>query len=248
MKSSGFSGLLWCICLALAFPAPAADTFTVAIYYPQVPPYMYGTEDNTPQGVVPELLNRFFAAEPYRLQYVYENRYRAELGLYDGKYDATVLAEQWTRRPEALLFSAPILEHQDYLYSLAPLAADLQFGDSGKTICLRRHYIYSAFADELSRGKLVRMNAESEFDQFNMLVNKRCELVYMNENVASWLMNHYFADTPVYRQPVAADKTSLTLAIHPKWRELKLRLDNFIREAHNAGTIEHSLQQHMSKP
>lgn len=222
------------------------NTFTVAIYYPQVPPYMYAADDNVPTGVVPELLNAFFANQPYKLKYVYENRYRAELGLYQGKYDASVMAAKWTMQPEDLLFSQPIVAHQDYLYSLQPLS-DTQASLKGQTICLRRHYIYSAFREQLNNGDLVRIDTESEFDQFNMLVNKRCQLAYMNEHVANWLINNHFSETTFHRTANAADKTDLTLALNSKWGALKPRLDAFIRDAHRSGVIDRSLARHMKK-
>ena len=236
--------LLAVVCSAMLWPAKAEDDFTVAIYYPQVPPYMYAAEDNIPQGVVPELLNAFFADQPYTLHYVYENRYRAELGLYEGKYDASVLASKWVMQPEDLLFSQSIVEHRDYLYALTPVAVE-PAKLHGKTICLRRHYIYSAYLDELNSGALLRVDAESEFDQFNMLVNQRCELAYMNEHVATWLINNHFSDVRFYRQADAVDQTELTLALHPKWAALKPRLDAFIREAHRTGLIDRALARHL---
>jgi hypothetical protein len=239
--------LLWLSSAILMLPAQAEPVFKVAIYYPQVPPYMYAGEDNTPKGVIPELLNAFFARQPYTLQYVYENRYRAEIGLYEGKYDASVLSAKWTQQPEELLFSQPVLEHRDYLYATSPFT-DEPASLIGKTICLRRHYIYSAINAVLQSEELIRIDSESEFDQFNMLVNNRCQLAYMNEHVANWLINNHFSAHTFYHQHQAADKTDLTLALHPKWTQLKPQLDAFIREAHRTGFIDRALTRHMKKP
>ncbi|HEX5793045.1 MAG TPA: transporter substrate-binding domain-containing protein [Rheinheimera sp.] len=238
---------LWLMPLLLALPLAGAETFKVAIYYPQVPPYMYSANDNVPLGVVPELLNDFFNQQPYQLQYVYENRQRAELGVYAGKYDATVLAEKWTEDPQALLFSQPIVEHRDYLYSLQPMPDQPLSELSGRSICLRRYYKYTAFTEELASGQLIRLDSDSEFDQFNMLVNGRCDLAYMNEHVATWLINHHFPATQFYHNDVAADQAELTLALHPKWAALKKRLDAYIREAHRNGLIDRILARHMKK-
>lgn len=225
----------------------AKNRFRVAIYYPQVPPYMYADGDNLPRGVVPELLNAFFSQQPYQLEYVFENRQRAELGVYSGKYDATILAPKWTDNPSALLFSAPIVEHRDFLYAVAPLPAQILSNLAGKTICLRRYYKYTAFDDELQSGALIRLDADSEFDQFNMLVNGRCELAYMNEHVASWLTNHHFEHIAFYRTRLEADKAGLTLALNPKWAALKPALDQHIIQAQQSGTIASSLDLHMQK-
>mgnify|MGYP005841963295 CR=1 FL=1 len=245
-RNSWFRAVLFSLSLLPGRDLMAQETFTVAIYYPQVPPYMYAAEDNVPTGVVPELLNAFFASQPYRLKYVFENRYRAELGLYEGKYDASVLAEKWTMQPQQLLFSQPIVAHRDYLYALEPFNREAQ-SLNNKTICLRRHYIYSALQPQLERGDLLRIDSESEFDQFNMLLNKRCQLAYMNEHVASWLINNRFAGVNFHRQQYATDKADLTLALNGKWSQLKPRLDAFIREAHRNGLIDRSLARHMRK-
>jgi len=238
---------VWLISLLFALPLANAETFKVAIYYPQVPPYMYATQDNVPLGVVPELLNAFFNEQPYELQYVFENRLRAELGVYSGKYDATVLAEKWTENPDALLFTQSIVEHYDYLYSLRPVAEDVLTAKGSYSICLRRYYKYTAFGQQLSNGRLIRLDSDSEFDQFNMLVNGRCDLVYMNEHVATWLINNHFPDTQFYRNSIESDKADLTLALHPKWAALKTQLDIYIREAHRSGLIDRSLARHMRK-
>jgi|TARA_Y100001937_G_scaffold78095_2_gene105920 ABC-type amino acid transport substrate-binding protein len=238
---------IWLISLLFSLPQASAETFKVAIYYPQVPPYMYAANDNVPLGVVPELLNAFFDEQPYELEYVFENRQRAELGVYSGKYDATVLAEKWTEEPDALLFTQPIVEHHDYLYSLQPVTDEELTANSNHSICLRRYYKYTAFSQQLSDGQLIRLDSDSEFDQFNMLVNGRCDLVYMNEHVANWLINNHFPDTQFYRNSVETDKADLTLALNPKWAALKKRLDAYIREAHRNGLIDRSLARHMRK-
>jgi len=232
--------------LLFSFQVLGVETFKIAIYYPQVPPYMYAADDNVPQGVVPELLNAFFLGQPYQLQYVFENRQRAELGVYEGKYDATVLAAKWTIDASALLFSQPIVNHRDFLYSLKPLQQNLANLDRN-SICLRRYYKYDALNNELDKGSLIRVDSDSEFDQFNMLVNQRCDLAYMNEHVATWLINNHFSTMVFHRNNVEADQADLTLALNPKWAGLKQQLDIFIKDAHRRGVIEKSLTQHMKK-
>ena len=211
---------------------------------PQVPPYMYAANDNVPLGVIPEVLNSFFNDLPYQLQYVFENRQRAELGVYSGKYDATVLAASWADEPAALLFSQPIVKHRNYLYSLKPLSKE-PLTSGIHSICLRRDYKYTTFAAQLNDGHLIRLDSDSEFDQLNMLINGRCEFVYLNEHVASWLINHFFPETQFFRNDTETDKFDLTLALHPKWSGLKSQLDAHIRESHRNGTIARSLARHI---
>lgn len=80
-----------------------------------------------------------------------------------------------------------------------------------------------------------------------MLVNGRCQQAYINEHVATWLINNHFSDISLYRRPEPSDKTDLTLALHPKWQQLRPKLDAYIGEAHRSGFIERALEKHMQK-
>ena len=230
----------------LGVTARADDVVKVGIYYPQVPPYMYKPGDGgAVQGLIPDLLNRFFRQTAFTVRYIEENRQRAELKLYAGDIDIMVLSEKWSQQPDQLLYSLPVLTHRDYLYSLTadklkPLAL-LQ--DS--TVCLRRHYVYTGLQQALESGRLLRQNANSEFDQLNMLVNGRCDFAYLNEHVAQWLTTNYFSAVDLYRSDYTVDETGMTLALHKKWQALLPQLNAFLLQASETGVTATLLQQHI---
>lgn len=224
----------------------SSNTVKVGIYYPQVPPYMYKAVGHAAvQGIIPDLLNVFFRQSELNVEYVEESRQRAELKLYDGTIDMMLLAEKWSQQPEQLLYSTTVVIHRDYIYSLTPEKLQALSALEGSTICLRRHYVYNGLEQELVSGRLLRLDADSEFDQMNMLVNGRCDFVYMNEHVAQWLTLHHFADAALHRSDYVVDETNLTLALSKKWQSLLPKLNAFLLQAQQSGLTEQLLQQHI---
>lgn len=238
----------------VAIPAVAAgsdiantDTVKVAIYYPQVPPYMYKPDNSTAvQGIIPDLLNAFFRQSEFNVEYVEESRQRAELKLYDGAIDMMVLSEKWSQQPEQLLYSTTVITHRDYIYTLAPEKLQDLSSIKDSSICLRRHYVYNGLEQALASGRLLRLNADSEFDQMNMLVNGRCDFAYMNEHVAQWLTRHYFTNAELHRSDYVVDETGLTLALSKKWQPLLAKLNAFLQQAQQSGLTDQLLRQHLN--
>ena len=224
---------------------PAA-TFKVAIYYPQVPPYMYKTDEtSTVEGLIPDVFRRFFKDKDIKLIFVEENRARAEQALYEGKLDAMVLNAKWSQHQDKLLFSVPVITHRDYIYTLHPEQLAQRASLNDKAICLRRNYVYSGLQHELETGALARVDADSEFDQMNMLVNGRCDVAYMNEHVAQWLSFHHFNEYDLYKSNYIVDEVGLTIALTPKWQALLVLLNQHIVDMQQRGEMTQLLQQHI---
>jgi ABC-type amino acid transport substrate-binding protein len=230
--------------IGCAEPAP---TINVGIYYPQVPPYMYKSDTtNTVRGVIPELLNQFFSANHIQVNYIEDNRQRAELKLYDGEIGMMVLAEKWSKHPEKALYSSAVITHRDFIYTMQPQKLQALDALKNSTICLRRHYVYTGLQEALNSGRLLRLDSDSEFDQMNMLVNGRCDFAYLNEHVAQWLKLHQFADAELYRSDYVVDETGMTLALSLQWQSLLPELNAFLQQAKESGLTETLLQQHIN--
>lgn len=229
-----------------AWAAEPAQSINVGIYYPQVPPYMYKSDATSPvRGVIPELLNQFFSANHIQVNYVEDNRQRAELKLYDGEIGIMVLAEKWSKHPEKALYSSAVITHRDFIYTMQPQKLQALHALKNSTICLRRHYVYTGLQEALSSGRLLRLDSDSEFDQMNMLVNGRCDFAYLNEHVAQWLKLHQFADAELYRSDYVVDETGMTLALSLEWQPLLPKLNAFLQQAKESGLTDTLLQQHI---
>ncbi len=220
------------------------------LYYPQVPPYMYQDEKTERvTGLVPEVLQDFFQQQNIRVLYVAENRTRAEHRLYQGEVDAMLLAKEWTQKPERLLFSEPLLQHQDYLFARQPLAAQGQLADwvKGKTICTRQYYIYDTLTPFFQNNETARVDSSSEMTQLKMLLNGRCDFAFMNEHVANWLLQHHFPDQQLYRSAQGFGPVGLTLAFHPRWKPQLQAFNQYLAEQRQQGIIAQWLKFYVTK-
>lgn len=220
------------------------------LYYPQVPPYMY-QDENTDKvvGLVPEVLQDFFQQQNIRVQYVADNRTRAEHRLYQGEVDAILLAKEWTQHPDQLLFSEPLLEHQDYLFARQPIAAQGQLADwvKGKAICTRQYYVYDALTPFFKSDETARVDSSSELTQLKMLLNGRCDFAFMNEHVANWLLHHHFPDQQLYRSAEGFGPVGLTVAFHPRWKPQLAAFNQYLAEQRQHGTIAQWLKFYVTK-
>ena len=220
------------------------------LYYPQVPPYMYQDEKTQKVvGLVPEILQDFFQQQNIRVQYVADNRTRAEHRLYQGEVDAILLAKEWTQEPGRLLFSEPLLEHQDYLFARQPMAAQGQLADwvKGKAVCTRQYYIYDALTPFFQTNETARVDSSSELTQLKMLLNGRCDFAFMNEHVANWLLHHHFPDQQLYRSAKGFSPVGLTVAFHPRWKPKLAAFNQYLAEQRQQGTITQWLKFYVTK-
>lgn len=219
------------------------------LYYPQVPPYMYTNLDSEQvDGVVPQLLSDFFSQQHISVKYVIDNRKGAEFRLYQGDVDAMLMAASWAQYPDKLVFSAPMLEHRDYLYSLQPFkdSASIDTWLSNASICTRQYYVYEALAPYFELGAK-RIDASSEQAQMRMLISGRCDYAYMNEHVSSWLQYSQFPSIRIYQSPQSFGHVGLTVAFHPKWADILPSLNTYLQQQQKSGRLKQILQQELQK-
>lgn len=234
-----------------AQPDSKLSELKFVIYYPQVPPYLY-QDKKTDQvvGIVPEVVQDFFQQQNIKVQFVADNRTRAEHRIYQGDVDAILLAKQWTRSPEKLIFSDALLQHTDYLFSRRPIEIKGELADSlaGKTVCTRQNYVYHAIEPLFKLKKLIRVDASSELTQLKMLLNSRCDYAMMNEHVASWLLSHHFSDQQLYRSAQGFNSVALTVAFHPRWKVVLPAFNQYLQQQKQQETIQQWIKFYVNKP
>ena len=229
---------------------PKGADLKFVLYYPQVPPYMYQDEKTQKVvGLVPEVLQDFFQQQNIRVQYVADNRTRAEHRLYQGEVDAILLAKEWTQHPDQLLFSEPLLEHQDYLFARQPMAAQGQLADwvKGKAICTRQYYVYDALTPFFQTNETARVDSSSEMTQLKMLLNGRCDFAFMNEHVANWLLHHHFPNQQLYRSAKGFSPVGLTVAFHPRWKPQLAACNQYLADQRQQGIRAQWLKFYVTK-
>lgn len=232
--------------LLCAIAVQAQNKPDLYIHYPQLPPYIYlNGQSEQVTGILPELFEPFFRQQGLNSRYIFNNPQRAEQALYHGDIDAMFVSPAWVENPDALLFSVTVLSYDDYLFSLKPqdVALDLTSVRELK-VCTREHYIYPELEPYFSQQGFVRVDASSQEAQLKMLLNQRCDLAYMNDIIARWLMQQQFRQFKLYPLPQAVARASLRLSLHPRWQALLPALNQYIVQQQQSGAIMQAIQRH----
>lgn len=229
---------------AVVPPPPAVDsseqkTLRFVVYYPHFPPYIFTNPLGDVTGIVPDLLSPFFTEQQIRVDYLLDNRAGAEQRLYRGDVDAMMLSPEWAAHPEQLLFSDSIIAYDDYFFARTVGEAAITAEQlSGKKICTREYYVYPMLEPMFSKGLLFRMDSSSQEAQLRMMLNQRCDLAYLNDLVAGWLMQHTFTQYGIYRLPLYVGRSGLTIALHKRWQPILPALNQFLLHQRQQGVVQ----------
>lgn len=228
--------------------ATPASVLRFVVYYPHFPPYIY-TEppQNQVIGIIPDLLAPLFEQLQIQTEYVLDNRSGAEQRLYKGDVDAMMLNPAWARHPDKLLFSDGIIPYNDYLFASSKQQLPLQKAQlQGTKICTREYYVYPQLEPLFNSDTLLRIDSSSQEAQLRMVFNNRCDLVYMNDLIARWLVQHNFSDRSLYRSGLYVGKASLTIALHPRWQALLPKLNRFIEQQQQSGETQRIISRYVT--
>jgi polar amino acid transport system substrate-binding protein len=246
-----FIGLVVCSAVTTAEPAPvtapASKVLRFVVYHPHFPPYIFSEEQNEEvTGIIPDLLASFFAAEGIDVRYLLDNRSGAEQRLYKGEVDAMMLSPAWAMHPERLIFSVGILPYRDYLYARTP-AEVVQTAEQlqQKAICTRQYFVYPKLEQLFSSGDVLRLDSSSQEAQLRMVLNKRCDLVYINDLIARWLLQQRFANARLYPSTVAVGQAELRIALHPRWQPLLAKLNTFLQQQRQNGELQRLVSRYV---
>ena len=233
--------------LACSMAAAASPTLRFVVYHPHFPPYIF-INDGEQQviGIIPDLLAPFFAAEGVATEYLFDNRSGAEQRLYKGDVDAMMLSPEWATHPEQLLFSAGIIPYHDFLFARTPeevVQLDSELKD--KKICTREYYVYPELETFFAKGEMLRLDSSSQEAQMRMVQIKRCDLVYMNDLIANWLLQRRFENQQLFASKLLIGKTELKIALHPRWKNLLPKLNAFLRQQQKNGELDKVIQRYV---
>ncbi len=221
-------------------------TLRFVVYHPDFPPYIFTTDSGAVSGIVPDLLAPFFRQQQLEVNYLLDNRAGAEQRLYRGEVDAMMLSPEWALMPEQVLFSSSIIAYDDYFFARS---AEEAVSDpeqlTGKKICTREFYVYPSLEALFNSGKLLRVDASSQEAQLRMVLSKRCDLAYLNDLIAHWLLRQNYTATTLYPSPLLVGKSGLTIALNPSWQPLLLALNQFLQQQQASGEVERVVARYL---
>ncbi|WJG08820.1 ABC transporter substrate-binding protein [Aliiglaciecola sp. LCG003] len=245
-----FKMTLWMLSLSCVAQVAQPARVTFVLNAPGAPPYSYlNSQTNEYQGVVVD----FFAALERSLQlevvYLDSSRARSEKFLHEGKADIMLSSTAWLVTPEKLIYSAPLLKHQSYLYGLKPLPEAFSLDTAPRlTICTRRSYFYPILQPYFAQRKLMRADSSSQSTMVNMLVKNRCDLAIMNEYNALAIFNEaQFCKTTFYQSVEPISSVNLNFILRPELTDIQVLINQHLVKFIRSGELEQSMQRHAKK-
>lgn len=241
--------LLGILATTTSVVAAESGVLRFVVYHPHFPPYIIISEgEQQVTGIIPDLLAPFFAAESVSVEYLFDNRSGAEQRLYKGDVDAMMLSPDWANHPEQLIFSAGIIPYNDYLFARSTEEVVQQHSElKDKKICTREYYVYPELEGYFAKNEMLRLDSSSQEAQIRMILMKRCDMVYMNDLIVSWLLQQRFANEQLFASNLLVGKTELKIALHPRWQNLLPKLNTFLQQQQQNGELERVISRYISR-
>lgn len=241
-------------CAATEHSASKTEPLVIAVTDDEGPPF-FALDPITqkPIGIFADILGQLGSAMGLQVTFLATARNKIEDEIISNRADGTFLAPQWVQRPNKLVFTDPILIHKQYFYSLSPLVSirasrsNLRDVLKGKAVCIRQDYLYPELDKLFQQKILVRTDVSNRDRLINMLIDKRCELIYMNDIHTQWVLATQRLPRAVFRSPksLAADK--VPLALSTKWASRLSEFNRQINKLHLTGEIQRIVQQNITR-
>jgi polar amino acid transport system substrate-binding protein len=227
--------------------AQSAKALRLAVIYIEEPPFVYTTTSSEYRGIVPSLAKALSRELGLTLEYLPTPRRGLEQSLIDGKADITWLSADWVTHKEQLIFSDPVFLHREFLYSLEP------FSESGapvellkdKTICIRQDYQYPTLNRFFAGNIAKSVQVSSQVPLFNLLLKKRCDVLYLNEYRANWMASSLGVSGNIWRSPKPLAETKLAFMFHTKWQTKMAKVNQALGNIKRSGEFETIIQSNI---
>jgi polar amino acid transport system substrate-binding protein len=229
-----YSGFLWADSELIT-----SQKLRFAVIYVEEPPFIYSHNTAEYQGIVPSLIAALGRELNVEVEYVPISRKGLEAGIIAGRADVTWLSPDWVENKQQLLFSDPVLIHREFLYSLQTFNKDQDVRDwvKDKTICVRQDYRYPRLAPLFKEQLTQAVRVSSQVPLMSLLLKKRCDLLYMNEHRASWMVNRLSAESAVFRSPQQLEQTNLALMFNIKWQPEMAKINHALSKIKDTGEM-----------
>lgn len=225
---------------------PLNKTLRLAVIYVEEPPYIYTDDMSEYVGIVPKLAQALSRELELDLTYLPTPRKGLEQSVIDERADMTWLSPDWVVEKESLLFSNPILSHKEFLYSFSP------FSDGGpadwlqdKTVCIRQDYQYPSLMPFFEQNIAQAMRVSNQVSPITLWQKGRCDVLYMSENRAAWMISSLGITRKVWRSKYPLDETQVSFVFNQKWQEKMTEINQALRKIIDSGELNVIVQSNI---
>jgi len=155
------------------------------------PPFMLpGDTENQPSGIIYEILKKILSKQGLSVETISIPKNREQRYFELGYVDAHATAVEWIDQPQNYVFSDPILEIRNVVFSRAD--APLQFQQLenliGKKLITRLGFLYPPLTTLFETGKIGRQDTTSNLSMLKMVLGGRGDGAIMNDAVGAWII------------------------------------------------------------
>lgn len=218
-----------------------------AAIFIEEPPYIYLDKASDYQGIIPEIAKALSRELNLKLDYLPTSRKGLEAAIKSEKADVTWLSASWVNDAEQFAFSDTVLLHKEYLHSLSPFKAEGSTLDwvKGKTICIRQDYQYPILEEFFEQDHAQAVRVSNQVPLLTLLAKKRCDLLYMNNYRAEWMLKKLSIKPPIFLAPQPLHETNLAFMFNKNWRSKMPQINQALNKIKDSGELSAIVQKQL---
>ncbi len=219
----------------------------LAVIHIQEPPYIYIDDNSDYVGVLPNLSQALSRELALDLVFLPTPRKDLEKSVKEGRADMTWLSPEWVGTQEGLLFSDPIMHHREFLYGFSPFDesdAPLSWLKD-KAVCIRQDYHYPKLKPFFESGAAQAVRVSTQVSPVKLFQKDRCDLLYMSELRASWMINRLGIKRKVWRSEYPIEEVKLSFVFSQKWQHKMTQINQVIAKIKSSGELSAIIQSNI---
>ena len=235
--------------LAASFSVMGATTGEQKIFRFNVspdgyPPYLI-TQDGQPSGILWDVVSLICERLNYRVVPVQIPRKRVDGMLLDGYFDGTSRAIEWTDSPDKFLFTRPIVDIEQVLFTPADSERiyDIRRGYLPKNVVTHLGYYYPDLDPYFRAGTVRRFDVPRERDLFTFLVHgKGFDAAITDRRVGLWILRNENLEDKVRVARHGLRRYGYRLMLRKDWVGFARRFNKELQHIRRNGELDAILQ------
>ncbi|MFT5997201.1 MAG: polar amino acid transport system substrate-binding protein [Glaciecola sp.] len=244
--SKYWSILMGC-CLNLLIGVAQAENYLeqdramrFAVIYTEEPPYTYSNQISEYNGIVPKVVEALARELSFEVEFFPTSRKGLEASIIKGQADFSWLAPEWSQNTDTLIFSDPVLNHREFLYSLKPFYLSDKPVDwvRDKTICVHEDYTYPLLTPFFDEQIAEAIQVSSQVAITTLFLGQKCDLLYINELRANWIFKALSSGIEIHRSPQPLKQTQQAFMFSKSWQNLMPKINQGIANIIHSGELK----------
>jgi polar amino acid transport system substrate-binding protein len=115
----------------------------------------------------------------------------------------------------------------------------------GKSICVRQDYQYPSLDAFFKEDVAQAVRVSSQVPLVTLLLGNRCDLLYMNEHRANWMLTSLSIKRRVFRSSKPLQQTQLAFMFNTTWQNKMNSINQALAKIENSGELAQIIQSQL---